>query len=249
MKLLALLWLMGMAGVVSLLGINLPMPENEKLQLPAWGIKVLSIIQPTLLLSLAVWIGGLLAPAVGLSAPFAEAVVKGTSLRLALYPQIWPGLIGGLVGGLGLSALQYWANFFLPAEFVSKAETLSNNTSLLTRFLYGGITEELLLRWGMMTFLVWLGWRILAQGQGEPAEFWFIGAIILSAFLFGLGHLPLAFSLGTPVTFGIMAYVIVGNSFFGLIAGYLYWQYGLEAAMIAHGLVHLVMVTATRLVR
>ncbi len=37
-----------------------------------------------------------------------------------------------------------------------KAEALSSNTSFLTRILYGGITEGLLLRWGMLTLLVWV---------------------------------------------------------------------------------------------
>lgn len=41
-----------------------------------------------------------------------------------------------------------------------------------------------------------------------------------------------------------IAYVIVANSIFGLIAGYLYWQKGLEAAIIAHMSAHLVIVTA-----
>jgi len=119
----------------------------------------------------------------------------------------------------------------------------------LTRILYGGITEELLLRWGLMTLLVWIGWRVFSQGQSAPSTFCFIVAIALSAFLFGLGHLPLVFVLGTQVTISVIAYVIVGNAAFGLIAGYLYWQKGLEAAMIAHMLVHVVMTTATRLSR
>jgi membrane protease YdiL (CAAX protease family) len=64
-----------------------------------------------------------------------------------------------------------------------------------------------------------------------------------------LGHLPFVFVLRTQVTISIIAYVIIGNSIFGLIAGYLYWRKGLEAVMISHMLVHIVMVTATRLAR
>ncbi len=249
MKLFTILWLTGMAGVISLWWMNLPIPESEKLQLPLWGIKLLSLIQPTVLLSVAVLIGVVLAHKVGLSAPLAEAVSNGTSTRLAIQPQVFPGIIGGLVGGVVLSAIQFCAKFLLPSDFVMKAEALSGNTSLLTRILYGGITEELLLRWGMMTLLVWIGWRIFSQGQGEPSTFCFVAAITLSSFLFALGHLPLAFVLGTQVTTSVIAYVIVGNSVFGLIAGYLYWRKGLEAAMISHMLAHIVMVAATRLAR
>jgi hypothetical protein len=244
MKLFTILLLTGMAGVISLWWINLPIPESEKLQLPLWGIKLLSLIQPTFLLSVAVLIGVVLAHKVGLSTPLAEAISNGNSMSLAIQPQVLPGIIGGLVGGIVLIAIQFCSKFLLPSDFVMKAEALSGNTPLLTRILYGGITEELLLRWGMMTLLVWIGWRIFSQGQSEPSTFCFVAAIALSAFLFGLGHLPLAFVLGTQVTISVITYVIVGNSVFGLIAGYLYWRKGLEAAMIAHMLVHVVMVAA-----
>lgn len=248
-KLFAVLWLAGMTGIVFLLGMNLPIPEGADLQLPLWGIRLLALIQPTLLLTVAVWIGIALAHKVGLSAPLAEAVSKGGSVNRAIQPQLLPGMIGGLVGGILLIAIEFLAKPLLPTDFVTQAEAFSNNTSFLTRILYGGITEELLLRWGLMTLFVWIGWRIFAKGQGKPSALHFVMAIVLSAFLFGLGHLPLAFLFGTQVTTSVLTYVIVGNSVFGLIAGYLYWQKGLEAAIIAHMLVHVVIVTATRLIQ
>lgn len=249
MRLFTILWLTGMVGIVSLWWMKLPIPEDEELQMPLWGIKLISLIQPTFLLSITVLIGVVLAHKVGLSAPLAEAVSNRTSISLAIQPQVLPGIIGGLIGVIGLTFIQFCAKVFLPSDFITKAETLSSNTPFLTRILYGGITEELLLRWGIMTLLVWIGWRIFSKGQGVPSIFCFVSAIALSAFLFGLGHLPLAFVLGTQVTPSVITYVIVGNSFFGIIAGYLYWRKGLEAAMISHMLVHVVMVTFTRLAR
>jgi Type II CAAX prenyl endopeptidase Rce1-like len=248
-KLFAILWLMGAAGIISLLGMNLPIAESETQQLPLWVIKLFSLITPTFLLSVAVLIGVILADKVGLSAPLAEAFSNRTSINLAIRPQIFPGIFAGLFASIVLLTIQFVAKQFLPSDFILKAEELSSNTPLLTRILYGGITEELLLRWGMMTLLVWIGWRIFDQGQGEPTMVCFVAAIAVSAFLFGLGHLPLVFALGTQVTMGIITYVIVGNSIFGLIAGYLYWHKGLEAAMISHMLFHVVMVTATHFVR
>ncbi|PPS43267.1 CPBP family intramembrane glutamic endopeptidase [Chroococcidiopsis sp. TS-821] len=249
MKLFAILWLTGMTGVISILGMNLPIPEDEELQLPLWSIKLLSLIQPTILLSIAVLIGVTLAHKVGLSAPLAEAVAYGTSIARAIQPQVIPGIIGGLVGSIALITIEFFTKPLLPLDFVLKGEAFSNNTSFLTRILYGGITEELLLRWGVMTLFVWIGWYIFAKGQGEPSVYCFVAAIALSAFLFGLGHLPLVFALGTPVTTLVVAYVIIGNSVFGLIAGYLYWYLGLEAAMIAHMLFHIVRVTVNYFAR
>ena len=37
-----------------------------------------------------------------------------------------------------------------------------------------------------------------------------------------------------------MAFVVVANTAFGVLFGWLFWRYGLEAAMIAHAMAHLV---------
>jgi len=37
---------------------------------------------------------------------------------------------------------------------------------------------------------------------------------------------------------GVAAYIIIGNALFGPIAGYLFWRYGLETAIIAHVCAH-----------
>lgn len=228
-----------MAGVVSLYWLALPIPEGT--QLSGSTIKILSLIQPTLILTLAVFVGANLAPKVSLSAPLAEAISRSDSWLSAIAPQLVPGLIGGVVGGIALSLMSIGWKKFLPIDFLVKAEALSQSTPLLTRILYGGITEEILLRWGLMTFLVWILWRLSQRGQGVASANCFVIAIAISSLLFGLGHLPLAFILSTKVTASLLAYVIIGNGFFGVIAGYLYWQYGLESAAIAHMLVHIVM--------
>ncbi|HIK16518.1 MAG TPA: CPBP family intramembrane metalloprotease [Leptolyngbyaceae cyanobacterium M33_DOE_097] len=243
-RLFTVLWLVGLMGIISLWWMELPIPPDHALQVPLWALKLLSLIQPTLLLTIAVWLGVALAHRVGLSAPVAEAIARGISLKLAMQPQVVPGMVGGLVGGVLLLAIQLGARFVLPPDFVAKAEALAGNTSFATRILYGGVTEELLLRWGVMTLLVWLGWRIFAKGHGKPTPSYFVAAIALSSLLFGLGHLPLAFSLGTSVTASVIVYVVIANAVFGFIAGYLYWHKGLESAMLAHMLVHVVLVTA-----
>nr|WP_293157149.1 CPBP family intramembrane glutamic endopeptidase [Okeania sp. SIO2C9] len=65
----------------------------------------------------------------------------------------------------------------------------------MTCILFGGITEELLMRWGLMTFLVWIGWKIFQRGKGKPQGRYFVMAILLSSLLFGVGHLPINYGL------------------------------------------------------
>ncbi len=250
-RLFLILWVAGMTGVLSFLLVdlsallaNLPVTAGAEVPFPFPVIKLLNIIQTTIILSFAVFVGIALAPKTSLSSPVAEAWARGERLIPALIPQVVAGLVGGLVGGIAiLSSWLLWKPF-LPLEFVTRAERLNRLLPVLTRLLYGGITEELLLRWGVMTVLVWAAWHLLQRGQGKPRAFCFVSAIIVSSAVFGLGHLPLVFALGVKFSLSVDSYIVIANSVFGLIAGYLYWKKGLEAAIVAHMFAHVVIVTA-----
>lgn len=253
-KLFAILWLAGMAGVLTVLLIdlsvvmaNLPSTAGTQMPFHPLVIKLLSVVQTAILLSVAIFIGVQLARSVGLSAPAAEALASGNSFIAALKPQIFPGLIAGLVAGIAI--LSSWLLFrpMLPFVFVTRAEKLNSSMPLLTRLLYGGITEELLLRWGLMTLMVWAAWRVFQRGRGAPRATCFVSAIVISSVVFGIGHLPLVSALAGDFTLPIVTFVVFANSLFGLIAGYLYWRKGLEAAIIAHMATHIVIVTAIQL--
>jgi hypothetical protein len=250
-KLFVILWIAGMTGILSLLLVDLcallrslPVTAGKEMPFPPLIMGVLSLIQPTVLMSLAVVVGTTLAHKVRLSAPVAEAAAAQASLVSALRPQIFSGVIGGIVGGIAILASWVLWKPFLPTLFVIEAEKFNRFMPFLTRLLYGGITEELLLRWGVMTLLVWVSWRLFQGGQGRPRAIYFVCAIVISAVIFGIGHLPIAVALGAGFTIPIVAYIIIANSIFGLIAGYLYWQKGLEAAIIAHMSAHLIIMTA-----
>jgi len=250
-RLFVILWIAGMAGVLSFLLIdlsaflaNFPVTATASLPFSLLAIKFLGTIQPAILLTIAVLVGVALAHRVGLFSPVAEAVVGKGDVLAALKPQILPGVIGGLAGGIAILAAWLLWKPFLTATFVARAERLNRSLPLATRLLYGGITEEVLLRWGVMTLLVWLVWRVLQKGQGKPRRAWFVSAIVISSVVFGLGHLPLVRALAVDFTVVIVGYIVVANSLFGFIAGYLYWKRGLEAAIIAHMLTHVVIITA-----
>ena len=253
-KLFTILWLAGMAGVLSVLLIDLsavlaslPATAGSEMPFHPLLIKLLSIVQPAILLSIAIFIGIQLARHVGLSAPAAEALAKGNSFISALKPQVLPGLIAGFIAGVAI--LSSWLMFrpILPSVFVTRAERLNSSMPLLTRLLYGGITEELLLRWGLLTLLVWAAWRIFQRTRGSPRTIYFVIAIVISSVVFGIGHLPLVSALEVDFTLPIVAFIVLANSLFGLIAGYLYWQKGLEAAIITHMFTHIVIIAAIHL--
>jgi hypothetical protein len=189
-------------------------------------------------------VGCWLSTRVGLQTPAAEALASGGGFLANLKPQILPGVFAGLATGIALVLSWVVAKPFLTAEFVTRAQEFNKFMPHITRFLYGGFTEELLLRWGVMTFLVWAAWRLLQKGEGEPKSIYFVGAIVLSAVIFGMGHLPIASMLSGGLTLPLVIYVILGNSIFGIVAGFLYWRRGLEAAILAHMSAHLVLILA-----
>ncbi len=175
----------------------------------------------------------------------AEAATSGGDSVSAFKPQIIPGIVGGLAGGVAIVLIAAVSKPFLSPEVVQRIGEFGKFLPLPTRLLYGGITEELLLRWGLMTLLVWAAWRLFQKGQGRPKPAFFVGAILISSLVFGIGHLPVAFMLFPETTLALTLFVIVGNSAFGLIAGYLYWKKGLESAMLAHALTHILLFTAS----
>ena len=64
-------------------------------------------------------------------------------------------------------------------------------------------------------------------------------AILVSAVLFGVGHLPAAAMVGMPLTAPVIARVVTLNAFAGIVFGWLFWRRSLEAAMLAHAVTHL----------
>ena len=186
-----------------------------------------------MLLALAVAAGTLLAPRVGLQAPAVSAWLRGQAVGPVLRAQWRPALGGGVAGAAWLWALSLLAPAALrPADPASAM-------GLGVKLLYGGITEELLVRWGVMTVLLWLGWRVAGRGQGAaPGRALVAAAVLLSSLVFALGHLPAAQALAGGLTPAVVAYVLMGNTAFGLVAGWLYARHGLEAAIGAHVLAH-----------
>lgn len=247
-KLFALLWTAGFGGALSFLLVDvsvllgaLPAATAAELPLSPMLLKVLSVVQTSVLLALAVLAGVRLAPKVGLHAPVAKALVHGGSIGSALRPQLLPGLVGGLAGGAAIAGIWLVSKPFLSERFVTRGVEFTRALPLPTRLSYGGVTEELLLRWGMMTFLLWVFWRVFQKGQGAPRRRWVVASTVGASVLFGAGHLPIAWLLNQGLTPALVAYAVCANSAFGLVAGWLYWRKGLESAGIAHMVVHLVL--------
>ena len=238
-KLALVLFTLGFAGILSTLTAEFPLPGEAQAILnqkfTKWQIKALMLINPTLFLILGIVLGSLFYKKVNLRLPIIESILCRKKMP-KLYPMLIVGLGGGIFSGLLIILTTLSFQPYLPLEYLQLDQNYHAN--LAVRFLYGGFTEEIIMRFGFMTFTVWIAHKLF-NSLGS-AVYW--TGILLSSLIFALLHLPLLFALLEDPSPAIIWYVILANSFGGVVFGWLYWRQGLEMAMLAHILTHVALV-------
>lgn len=106
--------------------------------------------------------------------------------------------------------------------------------------LYGGVIEEVMLRLFFMSLLALIGWKLFCRKENAVPEKMLVISNIIAAALFAAGHLP-----ATIQTFGHLTPMLIFRCFlmngaFGIVFGRLYRKYGIQYAMLAHILTHIV---------
>jgi membrane protease YdiL (CAAX protease family) len=215
---------------LDLFGSVLARSELPPVPLPL--LVALGVIQNLALVCLFVGVGLKLSRKLGLGARLTEAWLNDESVLDQLRKVVASGAVAGiLVGGVLLPVVLILAPHLPKLPFVSAAR-ISIWKRILVCF-YGGLFEEILSRLFLLSLFAWLfnrSWR-KEPGQLSSRAFWFANFIV--AILFGLGHLPSA-SLVMQITPLVVVAALLLNGFAALVFGWLYRQWGLEAAMIAH---------------
>lgn len=229
---------LGLPGIATLWLQPIPpallQSQPELAQMPEWAIKLLGLLNPILLLCVAAWCGAMVAHRVGLRSLLAGAgstndVTHGWGLSAAM----------GLVAGALLVALDMaLAPWVGPAwEQFLKSASQPTLQSLAMGVLYGGITEELLMRWGLMSTLAWVLW--VCTGKRHPGLALMVAAVLTAA-AFGAAHLP-ALAVQVELNNAIVARTLVLNGLAALVYAWVFWRHHLEAAMLCHACSHLAM--------
>ena len=205
-------------------------------------LAVLSAITPLLLLAVACGLGAYCAHRVGLRSYLVDRLATGDPvwhrLRGELRLAVGLGLLGSTVIIVLDLALAPFLSQDLPAVVSAQNPTIVDVLAYVpVRFLYGGITEELLLRFGLMSTLAFAGWYVTGRRGVGPSALVMWVAILVSAVLFGVGHLP-ALAQTTPLTPLLIARTVLLNAVAGVVFGWLYWRHSLEAAMVSHMTFH-----------
>lgn len=237
-----ILIMIGMLGIASILTMDIPLPAEVESVLKGKfspsEIKLLILINPAIILLVAVIVGTVLYQKVGLNVPIIEKAIGMESGNKKVTGLFKYSILGGILAGVLVSLIGLTFNPILPAEFIKLGESLK--PTIAARFLYGGLTEEIIMRFGLMTLIVWMASKLF-KGT-KPIVYW-IG-IILASIFFALGHFPIAYQAVESPSAAFLIYIFIGNTIGGLIFGYLYWKKGLESAFFAHIFAHVILVLA-----
>lgn len=208
----------------------------------------ISLAQSAVLLAAAVVAGLWASRAIGLRTPLIASLVSHTPAPRGLVTTLSVAVLLGVATGLFLIALDHWVFAPMPsvgALMRAGGPGLGPNAwqGLLASF-YGAFDEEPLMRLGVLS-LIAIGLRTAARALGaskeEPlpsSDFW--TANLVTAVLFGLGHLPATAAIA-PLTPALIVRAVVLNGSAGIVFGALFRRYGLEWAMASHFALDLVL--------
>jgi membrane protease YdiL (CAAX protease family) len=246
LKQLGILFVLGSMGIVMFTITSVPLIEQQLAKLspeklekvpPLWTLMLLQGLQYSVLLAVSILIGIGCAYRVGLRSHLIDYWVLHTpKIPFSVIEMKW-SLGVGAAAAIVLLLLDRLMQPVLPEALRATNNTEPGWLNLLTAMFYGGITEEILMRWGLMSLLVWIAWKVLKQCVTLPSQGIYQGAIVLAALVFGLLHLPATAAIVslTPV---VIIRALLLNGIAGIGFGWLFWQYSLEAAMLSHISVH-----------
>ena len=107
---------------------------------------------------------------------------------------------------------------------------------------YGGVIEEVLLRWFFMGLIALILVLIFARktDKTEIPDWIFVTANMIAAFAFSVGHLPATQMFFGRITGLILFRCFLLNGTFALVFGRWFRKYGIQYAMLGHFGIHLV---------
>lgn len=241
-----ILWLAGVLGAIAVLPYTFALHgellerATEESGLGLTAVVLISLVKNALVVAAAVAIGLFVSRRVGLSTPLVDRLF-GAEQPLPRFVALAMA-VGGMVGVaiLALDGLVFQS--LVPAELSGSGAALS--WSLVWRgalaSLYGAITEEIFFRLFLLALVAWSLRALLTREAKSlsPGVFW--TANLLTALAFAAGHLP-ATAVMVDLTAPVVARALILNGIAGLACGWLFWRRGLEAAMLAHFSVDIVL--------
>ncbi|MFB6124586.1 MAG: CPBP family intramembrane glutamic endopeptidase [Halanaeroarchaeum sp.] len=199
---------------------------------PPLTVLFAAVVQTAALLVVAIAVGQYFGAPLAFGTPVLDALLRGESVGARVRRYAPRAILWGIGVGAALVVIDVGL-----LVLTNRPTVVASLPPLWTRALaavYGGVFEEILLRFGLMTFFVWAAWRLAPAEDGGPTDAGVWAAIVLASLVFGVGHLPITAASGTPITPYIVGRALLLNGLAGIVFGWLYWREGILAAMLAH---------------
>lgn len=221
-RLLITMILLGLAGVATLAIVPFETILPKGIHVP----RLMLLIQPAIITVACAALGWWTAPHTGLGAPVLSSALDGGDWSRPLLRAI--PAIAAIAAATALILIIYGLATQDTAEVTPQLDI-----PLLARLGYGGVGEEIIARWGLLTGFMALALRL----RRSPASaFWLANSA--AALLFALGHFGALFAMVAHPSVALMAAVVLGNFVPAMGFGWLYRRNGIESAMLAHGGAH-----------
>ncbi|WP_282043464.1 CPBP family intramembrane glutamic endopeptidase [Winogradskyella flava] len=240
-KLAIFLLLTGMLGVFSLLSLDITnsIPEDMMYavqDVPEIALKLAVLLSPTILLILGVLAGIFTYDKTQLRLSIIESILFKKQSKTRISEHLIYGTTLGIITAGVVILISFIFEPFLE-DFLNK--TKDYDIPLQVRLFYGGITEEVMIRFGVMSLIIFLLTKISKKSNFTI----YATGIFLSAFLFALAHFPSLYAMEPNPSVALLFFVTLGNMIAGVVFGWLYWKKSLTAAIIAHMLFHITVVS------
>lgn len=212
----------------------------EGLLIPLHILLIIQILNNIVMFAIFIFIGLYLAGKVGLSIPILERWSRGEEIKSTFKTILGISITLGVLAVILIAVLDFSFYFLFPNEliYITKLPEVPAWQRFLVSF-YGTINEEIMNRLLLMSLFVWIFSKIKRTKEGKPTGSIIWPAIIITAIIFGLMHLP-----STAILFSITPFIvtraIILNGITGTIFGWLYWKKGLESAMISHFVIDII---------
>ncbi len=247
LKIGLLLFLIGVVGIVTVFTIH-PSTEgmlNNYSEFSVnWWLYDESLILHILRLLIAITVGTLLYDKVNFKLPILGGLVD-KNRKIETSGVLRCGILGGLISGV-LILLVIIA--FIPILHSPLAGTWGYlKTNMVARIFDGAIRSEITNRFGLMTLLVWLMYKI--SGKLTPKIYWI--AIVISVIPYAINNfiytgdmmMQSKMPLMELLTLSIIYHLLLSAAG-AVVFGWLYWKKGLESAIIAHVLAMVIIMVA-----
>ena len=194
-KLFSVLLGASILSTVAVLPYSLTLQADLLKEVPVslFVIVLASLIQTVVLFTIFIIIGLYLSKRIGFGSPILEGWLKGKDVRDYTKSILGISILLGLLVGIAIIGLDFLFHAF--GTEITIAKVVPPLWQGFLACFYGGIAEEIIMRLFLMTFLVWISSKIKKVDEGMPSGIGVWLAIILSAVLFGVGHLPITTTL------------------------------------------------------